>query len=529
MQEGQDIIPLRFNWHGYYRARYNWIGNVPLGPTQAQQEFPRGKAYFGTMRLRLDPEVTYGPNEDLPIARLRFTLDGFDNVVWGDNARVFNVPLFSTDQSITNIDGFDLRDSIKLERAWIEFLVPVGQIRVGRQESGWGVGLLTHAGNGLAEWGDFERGETFDRITFVTRPITVGRAIASGDTRQTPLIYAFVYDRLTQNPVGPSVELRPAVAVDYQFQPFVSTLPDRPGTTINQIVAPYTFLATREQQVNEIVNVLAWFDEDWGVRETDELFVGVYIVYRWQNSTQSKITIPDFAWRLQRTIGNRGIAITTEGEYYTIIGESGALPFTGGCPPTGTVGPCNVGDSGIHNVLGRIGATRPGKWSARLESGYSRGDDNLLDTNLTVRAFNTNIKVGLLMYQVALDAVGFNGLQTLNAVELGPNGSVWNSKYFYPQARFTIVPGLEVHGTFLVAWANSLDSLVYRATKSRCGFKGECFMGWEADVAIRARIGQDIVWIDWESGIMQPGDAFTNAGMSDKVLWTTQMRAAMVF
>ena len=30
-------------------------------------------------------------------------------------------------------------------------------------------------------------------------------------------------------------------------------------------------------------------------------------------------------------------------------------------------------------------------------------------------------------------------------------------------------------------------------------------MGWEADLAIRARIGaKDIVWIDLETGMMQP-------------------------
>ena len=93
------------------------------------------------MRLRLDPEVTYGPNPDLPIARLRFTIDGLDNVTFGDNARVFSVPLFAVDQSATDRNGFDLGESLKLERAWIEFLVPIGQVRVGRMESHWGMGL----------------------------------------------------------------------------------------------------------------------------------------------------------------------------------------------------------------------------------------------------------------------------------------------------------------------------------------------------------------------------------------------------
>ncbi len=29
-EKEEDAIPLRFNFHGYYRARYNWIGNAPM-------------------------------------------------------------------------------------------------------------------------------------------------------------------------------------------------------------------------------------------------------------------------------------------------------------------------------------------------------------------------------------------------------------------------------------------------------------------------------------------------------------------
>ena len=161
--KGDEAIPLKFKFHGYYRTRYNWIGNAPMPKNSipSASAYPSKNVSFGEMRLRLDPEVTYGPNPDLPIARLRFTIDGLDNVVYGDNARVFSVPLFAVDQSITDRNGFDLTESLKLERAWIEFLVPIGQIRVGRMESHWGMGALTHAGNGLAEWGEFYRGEAF--------------------------------------------------------------------------------------------------------------------------------------------------------------------------------------------------------------------------------------------------------------------------------------------------------------------------------------------------------------------------------
>ena len=527
----EEALPLKVNFHGYFRSRYNWIGNAPMpkgsNPAPAG-DFPVKNASFGEMRLRLDPEVTYGPNPDLPIARLRFTIDGFDNVVWGDNNRVFSSGLFAVDQSNTDFFGTDLNESLKLERAWIEFLVPIGQIRVGRMESQWGPGILTHAGNGLAEWGEFRRGETFDRVLFATRPITLARGISKGDTRQTPLIFAFVYDRISQDSVtDPTIQSPPAATQPELFKPFFTTDPDRSRF-------PLAYLTNLDRRVSEIVGVLAWFDEDYGRGATDELFAGVYVLYRWQRSTESRITIPDVTWRLKHTLKDRrGLAFTTEGEYYTILGQSGALSFTGGCPPE----PCNEGKGNIHNVLGRFGFMREGKWAWQLESGFSSGDADVLsftergDPKLRVRGFNENIKVGLLMYQVALRALTYSALSPLGAaVELGANGSVWNSTYFMPSGRITIVPGLEFHAQFLVGWAHRLDSLIYQNSANTCSFSSDCFYGWELDGAFRAKMGaRDIIWVDLEAGVMQPGKAFTNAGFQDAFLWTTQLRAAMIF
>jgi hypothetical protein len=550
----EDAIPLKFNFHGYYRARYNWVGNAPMpvGSIPSQSRFPSKNASYGEMRLRLDPEVTYGPNPDLPIARLRFTIDGFDNVVFGDNARVFSVPLFAVDQSLTDRNGTDLRDSLKLERAWIEFLVPIGQIRVGRMESQWGPGLLTHAGNGLAEWGEFYRGETFDRILFATRPITLARGISKGDTRQTPLIYAFLYDRLTQDPVIDSTissafDGSVGAATNPNFKPFYTTFPERS-------TFPLAYLTNLDRRVSEIANVLAWFDEDFGRGASDELFIGTYVLYRWQRSTDSRIIIPDVAWRMKGTLKKRrNLAITTEGEFYPILGHSGALAFTGApgaedpnsaCPGA----PCAEGKARIFNLMARLGVMDEGKWAFQTEGGWASGDSNILSGAgqaparneqppvLKTRGFNENIKVGLLMYQVALRALTWQALAPINAQELGANGSVWNSKYLMPSFRFTIVPGLEVHTQFLVAWASALDPFVYSPTKdpaaanSKCAFASECFMGWEADLALRARVGaRDIVWVDLESGMFQPKQAFTNAGFNDAWLWTVQLRAAMIF
>ncbi|MBT8464885.1 MAG: hypothetical protein KJO57_09375, partial [Deltaproteobacteria bacterium] len=58
----EDAIPLKFQFHGYYRARYNWVGNAPMPrgsvPGTPVTNFPSKNASYGEMRLRLDPEVT---------------------------------------------------------------------------------------------------------------------------------------------------------------------------------------------------------------------------------------------------------------------------------------------------------------------------------------------------------------------------------------------------------------------------------------------------------------------------------------
>ena len=230
-QKGEEAIPLKFQFHGYYRTRYNWIGNAPmpkgstgqgrLGRVPEQERFLRLHAIAPGPRGHLRPQP--GSSHRTPSLHDRRV---GQRRLRGQRPCVRR-SLFAVDQSKTDVNGFDLTESLKLERAWIEFLVPIGQMRVGRMESHWGSGLLTHAGNGLAEWGDFLRGETFDRILFATRPITLARGISKGDTRSTPLLYAFVYDRLSQDPVVSHVISSPPAATNPNFKPFYTTFDTR--------------------------------------------------------------------------------------------------------------------------------------------------------------------------------------------------------------------------------------------------------------------------------------------------------------
>ena len=111
---------------------------------------------------------------------------------------------------------------------------------------------------------------------------------------------------------------------------------------------------------------------------------------------------------------------------------------------------------------------------------------------------------------------------------------MWNSTYIWPQARYELIDGWEIHGAVLLAWAHELLGTVYaneRATGTTgCSiFQGDCFVGFEADLAIRAKWGEnDLFYWDTEGGIMVAGDALTGpGGLAADVLWTVQTRLAM--
>ncbi|HJL48319.1 MAG TPA: hypothetical protein RMG45_20845, partial [Polyangiaceae bacterium LLY-WYZ-15_(1-7)] len=539
-------IPLEVALHGYYRARYGWWGNVPVFQRRMDGTRDAEDAHFAFQRLRLNPQVTYG-DPDRPIAALYMQIDALDNVVFGDNARITRTPLFAQDPSYTDYEGFDIADSFRLERAWLEVLIPVGQIRVGRMPSQWGLGLLAHDGNGLGEWGDPLFGTTFDRVLFATRPLTVVNALTRGDTRPTPLIFALGYDKLVESPVTSAVD-PPAINASLgPFGPIVSSPAEfnesAGGFRSLRNGIPFSTWTGENDDVNELVTALLWKDDDFGPRSTDSLTVGGYYVYRWQrrggalrdlpdDAQASRVHIIDGYWKLDYGLGPRLPSFYTEGEIIHIRGRTNTVSLAGGCDDE--AGVCNETEADLLGGAMRAGVRQDGEYGAVLEWGFASGDGRLFnDPTLSVRPLHPDYHVGLLMYQV--------GLSTLTAIGLGEEirplwsrGGVWNSHYVFPQVRYTILPGIEVHAAFLTAWARALLPTVYtneRAdfTDTACGpFEKDCHVGWEVDLAFRFRWGQnDLMRWDTEMGLMRAGQALS--GLGEEFLWTVQTRMALVF
>ncbi len=538
VEKGQRAsgVPLRLRWHGYYRARLVWSGGVPLASELGPLRQDGGEAHYAYQRLRLAPSVLYGPDEERPIVALRMQFDGLDNVVFGDNARVADTPLFAEDPSVTDYGGFELADTFELKRVWLEFLIPVGQIRVGRMPSHWGLGLLAHGGEGLGEWGDPETQSTFDRILFATRPLTIANAIVRGDRRPTPLIAAIAYDKLVEDPVGSSLDPPSRISVG----PLDRRFEDRRASP------PYAFLAEGDDDVQELIGVLLWHDPDWDLRrESDKLSLGYYFIYRWQQSTRSDVYIHSIAWDWQLGLKGSPLSVFSAGELLGIFGASRGIRLGGGCSDTdgdGEADRCGEVEANILSGVVRGGVTDERSWRATLELGYSSGDPDLTrlpNRELSARAFHSAYRVGLLMYRVALAGRAALAMGEGFAA-LWPRGGVWNSRYLWPTFRYTPFPGLDLDVGALLVWADELDGLVYVLPEGgreerTCGLlDGDCFLGWELDGALRFHWGEEdaMLW-DWEFALMRAGPALAQPererGLSARWLWTIQSRAGFRF
>lgn len=511
-------VPIHINLNGYYRSRLFWGHNFATERPLDASVDPAINPAFAYMRLRLDPSITYGSDPLNPVAAFRMQIDTLDNVVFGDNARLSGTPLFTEAPSATDIYGVDTAP-FKVRRAWLEFNIPIGQIRIGRQASMGGMGILFNDGNGFRnDWGDSNYGTTFDRILFATRPITIFRAITRGDARPTPLILAVAHDWLVEDPLG------------------LQSVPT------NRSTFPFATLGRGADDVEESIGVLAWNQPNVNPeRSTDELSFGTIDVYRSQQQTLSKVGIFDFYWKIRYSVfGRRAPALIFNGEVMTIQGSSYGLG----------VGPGQTFDAegrtpretraAIWGGVFQLGAAAD-RWAGIVEGGYASGDGNLFsrsDFRFDQRAMHPDYHVGLLLYQSALASRTANAY-TGQLSALQSRGGVWNSKYLFPQFRYRVAPGVDVLGAFLLAWADQLNEAFPAAVARReaagnqstsCKiFQGDCFLGWEADIALKFSWGEnDIMRWSTEFGIMNAGGALA-LEMQSSMLWTLQSRIAMVF
>ena len=563
---------LVFDLHGYFRARYVRMANVPvgrldhtgtLGGAAHTGRDDASDAHFLTSRLRLDPTLRFGGDAKagvLPKVALNAQVDVLDTVVWGDNARAASVPLFAENPSQTGIAG-DERPSFFIRRLWLDVVVPAGLLRIGRQASQGGLGLPFNDGNGFRnDFGDADGGSTFDRVVFATRPLTIFNAITRGDRRPTPLILVVGHDWLAEDMLGFGSDPKPA-STRSAGGPFgFLTTP-----TCGDALAPDSGAVTRkcDDDVNQWLTALIWKDEALKLRQaSDALLLGLVYVSRGQAFNSSRMHIIDAFWRFQVGLSASGPSLLTEGEVAIIKGSTKGLKLLPGGLFDETTGISqNALEGDILNAAARIGVTSPG-WDALVEAGHSSGDEQLIGGDRTFKMFpmHSDYKMGLLMYPVALWARSVNTAAGRSSGALNSGGGIFNSSYLNAKGRYRLKRDsyqLELVGQGLVGWADTLnggkvlgfvadyfaprDPSAPFANNTCSAFDAACALGWELDLAVKLNwLPADLPGADarerymlrWstEVGVMSAGAALApRLAEGADTLWTVQSRLAFVW
>jgi hypothetical protein len=558
-----DLTELKWATEGYFRTRTVTLTNLAPQPRRTTTYAPTGETLvipdirrtsYIVSRFRMMPSLIYGK-----VARLNLQIDALDDVLWGDNNGLSTAPLFATDGSNQGFLGGPVGDSIQVRRAWVQFSVPVGLMRVGRMPSHWGMGLLANGG-GTGwfdpdtpkgeprrkildnffddDFGDNHFGSTADRILFITKPITIYRTVKKLGKVEHPLIIGYAFDKLSESP------LLPYENFDRKFRPF----------------GQQGFISRgKNDDVNEHVGLIVWNNPDWDKKSfLDELRLGVYTVLRTskEGSTQpsdprltdptafcgdfegqpqpcvdtgSKVWIADIWWRVR--YGN----MFTEGEAYKIGGTTfGGVPFPG---------PNYKKKADINAGVARF-AWLTQKWDAMLELGHASGDDALEDDTFKQRAMHPDFNVGLILFEETLRELtartyGIPFYSTQNpqgALGFFSNGGVINANYIQPKGRFrpTNVAGLEVIGGILAAWVDKTQTSGV-ALFPECSFGGACkgtkddkFLGTEFDLAVRASFAGQMRF-SLEMGYLMFGGALKNRLTEADSSFTLQSSIAFVW
>jgi hypothetical protein len=517
---------------GYYRTRAYLFPDLFADQDDAGQ--------FISHRLRLQPTFSYQDK-----AKFTFMTDVIDDAVWGDNEDRASTALFANDPSMTGVDG-QATDVFRIKRAWMEVNIPIGVLRVGRQPSHWGLGLLANSGDGFDDsFGENHQGNNFDRILFATRPIAIAQAAAGRDDTGIPFYLGVAMDRLVEDPQTQYYGYECVAGLSDGIDDDYDSRCDKDGDGVTELEHDYTeerdpsdraddWWVDPSDDVYEVVMLAIYRGEDLAVLDGGDLTVGTYAINRQQAETGSNVWILDAYTRFEAW------GAYAEGEILNIRGQSSAIALPGTVNYDPDAAPLQK-DVDIWGYVGRVGYRYGPRAAITLEHGYASGDDNVSDELFTGRPLHPDYNVGLILYDEILSRVT-QYTWTESADGLWSSGGVYNSRYLFPTAEVHFLDNQwSVIGGFLTAWPDRpdgsrilcaegdevngepLDCAQYEATDAR--------LGWEVDGAIKGRFHEHVL-VSLEAGYAKVTDRIPvqNVGLNpDGAFFTLQSRIAYEF
>lgn len=496
----QTLPHLSLSVDGYYWARYTYIRdlanlkNQVLPGTGNRLRNPILNTNYMTHQVRVEPRVRLGR-----LAKVQMRIDALQDVVWGDNAGLAPIGLFSEQPSDTDAMGNQV-SSIALHSVFLELNVNIGLLRIGRMPANWGMGYLINDGGNLTKhragvddsFGDNHFPTIYDRAMFLTDVIKLVRRFSRFKIATNHHLYlAYAYDRIVEEPNVPGLPS------DFQRPYGEQTFLSREQNNVDEHVGILLY------QWNHFADSVPWLKR-WG---PTALKAGLYVAYRRQRTTAGIVRLWDSA-----TNGYVAHDCTTED-----------LPICGGKNDIMTLDPY----FNIH--LGRLvtagaeayfvrgqtdrraiaigpGVTRVAAygWVTRVQSsvlrwlgmsaeaGQAAGDANFSDRTFRQVSAHPDYNVGLILYEEFLRQRSATALAYAYPYRQDPtkvwasrglqsNGGVIDSFYFMPMVSASPVEFLKVRLAVLTAWAHRQDGALFPTGRGRR-------IGTEVD------LGLDVKW-----------------------------------
>jgi hypothetical protein len=477
------------NFHGEYQLRFRALSNLPLSqPIRAtgDEASTLGQRFHLYHWMRLRPVFRYDE-----VLEIRGELDFPRGFVGGP----------TTDRVDAARDDFAERQwyGVRPRQLYLQYLTPLGLVRVGHQTSHWGMGLLANDGDHATLFGDYRRGTIVERLLFATRP---------GGKNSATLI---------------------ALAGDVVFDDPLAQLLD--GDRALQAVA-----ALRYEQPN------------WNI--------GVYGVLRHQErDSDSSGPLTPFTEEL--TVGVADVAASfhaplPDHDGY-LFGEAEAVLIRGTTTLSRTIDQTATGDE--EDVLTFGGAaklgfvttatTDTGRRFGRLvvsaEYGYASGDADPYDGTLRRFSFDQNHNVGLVLFdhvmawKTARAATIAQDPDIVNrpapGLDLFPSeGSISGATYVNPTVVVRPLHWLDLKGGVVIAQttADLVSPFQAGALGNYANYEGgderNHDLGVELDAGVDVRLPLSnhlVVNGGVDAGVFLPGGAFENAageGMAEQFL-----------
>lgn len=523
---------------GYYRTRGHvfgakWGENRPTTGGLFNDQPTSGR--FINHRLRMGFALKYKE-----LASVHIHAQAFNNTLWGDNAGIASAPLFAEQPSNTLLSGQTI-PSFEVFRAWTEFRVPVGVVRVGRQSSHWGLGLLANDGDGFRnDFGEAYFGNEFDRVLFGTNPVSLVQAMmGKQNAKEVPLTFAVAVDRLVEGPLDRYYGYRCSRGISQEadperYDPRCDTNGD--GTTdqshgfieeIEESQRSQSWWADQRRDVWEMVYALIYRGE--GIRYlggVGDLTAGGYLIHRLQDETDSNVLVGDIY------IDAKVHGVRFQGEGLGIWGRTRALSLPNNQNPDDPL----FKRAAIYGYAARLSYEQP-LWKVLFESGAATGDTNVNDEMFTGRPASPDYNVGLLLYQEVIGRVT-ERMWGAGARGLRSRGGIYNSHYINPRIYVNPLPNTTIIGAFLWATPDRPDGAVIRCTQrdveklgcSNASAEANA-LGWEIDLAIKHQFHKHIL-VSMETGYAKATDRLPLevVGLNPTGnFWTFQTRVAYQF